>query len=133
MAVMDLEKDMPSNIQTIEIIWTVAALLTLFVSIWNMYDAIRDRQAISDDPENAVIRSWANGGIWAEVIRMAQVGLLMIIGVGAMTQPPSAPPTKPPTTTAIILTFALLGACALISAGAIHDLWRRRRLRSFSS
>ena len=99
-------------------VWTILACLGAGYSVWNVLDAIKDREAVHVSKTNGVLLVTAEGNIRREVVRLLFWSIAISVGVASLFRVESE-----------WLAYALLLFAALNVFNSRQDGHERRQIR----
>jgi hypothetical protein len=109
----------------VEIIWTVAAVVGLIISIWMLRDTVLDYYHVIVHSATTPKIIIAMGNARSELIKVGVYLLFFVVGVAAMMQPES---TTQATVISTILRSAFIVMILLMVIGSLWDRFDRRQV-----
>jgi hypothetical protein len=106
------------------------SLATAILTAFSLRQALLDRAASRARGINGPVAMWANAAIWAEVLRIGQSFLLLLIGLVLLTLP-SFDDNLASAWLWEAVEMLLAGASGLLLLASIHGAEARRLLREY--
>lgn len=101
-----------------ELIWTLVAGVGAGFSLYNLWDAKKDRSVVKASGRNGVLLVTATGNIRREAVRLVFWGIAIVVGVAALTG-----------VDAEWIVYALIVFAALSAYNSAQDGRERRQIR----
>lgn len=106
----------------IEIVWTTVSVIGLATTVWLLYQTVLDRRALRAAGRNGPGELLARALIRVEALRVAQLAIMVAIGIVALA---SADGTR---STRIVVLTGLILVAILTTVNALFDRHARGRV-----
>ena len=115
----------------LEVLWTLSALVALAVAIWNLRDALTDRDYVRQRRLNGLLRTVTENAILEESMRVIKAGALIVAGLASLHVPNTASTTSQYFEAGVAVRLALVVVNVLILATGVQVRILRHRLREY--